>query len=128
MTDLAVALTVGLVAAVGLYLSTARDLMRIAIGLSMLGSAANLFVFAAGRLQSAAAPLVAPGASAVEGNAANPLPQALVLTAIVIGFALACFSIALVLGLQREARTPDADALAYAEPPVRGDGSPGVLP
>jgi multicomponent Na+:H+ antiporter subunit C len=127
MTELAVAATVGLVGAVGLYLATSRDLMRIAIGLAMLGSAANLFVFAAGRLQNPAAPLVPPGASSIAWPVANPLPQALVLTAIVIGFALACFAVALVLALQREAKTPDAESLAYAEPPPRGDGSPGMM-
>jgi multicomponent Na+:H+ antiporter subunit C len=127
VTEVVVSVTVGVVAAVGLYLATGRDLMRIVIGLAMLGSAANLFVFSVGRLHSAAAPLVPVGANTVVGAVANPLPQALVLTAIVIGFALACFSIALVLGLQREAHTADADALAYAEPPARGDGSPGMM-
>lgn len=128
MTELAVSITVGVVGAVGVYLATSRDLMRIAIGLAMLGSAVNLFVFSAGRLQNAAAPLVPDGATSVTFAAANPLPQALVLTAIVIGFALSCFAVALVLALQREAKTPDAEALAYAEPPARGDGSPGMLP
>jgi multicomponent Na+:H+ antiporter subunit C len=128
MTELAVAVAVGVVGAVGLYLATSRDLMRIAIGLAMLGSAANLFVFSVGRLRYAAAPLVPAGADAIVGPVANPLPQALVLTAIVIGFALACFAVALVLRLQRDTGTPDIDSIAYAEPPATGDRVPGILP
>jgi multisubunit Na+/H+ antiporter MnhC subunit len=123
-----VAATVGIVAGVGLYLTMSRDLLRIVIGLAMLGSAVNLFVFAAGRLGSGAPPLVAPGADGIAHAVANPLPQALVLTAIVIGFALACFSVALALALQRRTGEADADTLQFAEPPARAGGEPGVLP
>ena len=128
MIELALALAIGAVASVGLYLAMSRDLMRIVIGLAMLGSAVNLFVFAAGRVGSAAAPLVAPGAETVTSAVANPLPQALVLTAIVIGFALACFSVALVLALQRQTGVADVDALVFAEPPSAPSGDPGRLP
>jgi multicomponent Na+:H+ antiporter subunit C len=57
----------------------------------------------------------------VLGSAANPLPQALVLTAIVIGFALVCFSLALVLRLIQRTGIDDALALRQAEPsrPIR---------
>lgn len=128
MSVLAVAATVGVVAGVGLYLTMSRDLLRIVIGLAMLGSAANLFVFAAGRLGSGAPPLVAHGADSIAHAVANPLPQALVLTAIVIGFALACFSVALALALQKLTGEADADALQFAEPPAKAGGDPGVLP
>jgi multicomponent Na+:H+ antiporter subunit C len=128
MSELALSVTTGVVASVGLYLAMSRDLMRIVVGLAMLGSAVNLFVFAAGRLGHGAPPLVAAGAETVVHPVANPLPQALVLTAIVIGFALACFSVALVLSLQRRTGEADADALQFAEPPAKPDGDPGVLP
>jgi multicomponent Na+:H+ antiporter subunit C len=128
VSTLAVAATVGVVAGVGLFLTMSRDLLRIVIGLAMLGSAVNLFVFAAGRLGSGAPPLVAPGADGIAHAVANPLPQALVLTAIVIGFALACFSVALALALQRRTGEADADALQFAEPPAKAGGEPGVLP
>ena len=59
---------------------------------------------------------------------ADPLPQALVLTAIVIGFALACFGLALALSLQRANGGADGDVLNTAEPPPRADGGPGELP
>ena len=129
MSELAVSVTAGVVASVGLYLAMSRDLMRIVIGLAMLGSAVNLFVFAAGRLGQGAPPLVAAGTERILHPVANPLPQALVLTAIVIGFALACFSVALALALQRRTGgEADADALRFAEPPAKAGGDPGALP
>ena len=128
MTGLALPVTAGVVASVGLYLAMSRDLMRIVIGLAMLGSAVNLFVFAAGRLGPGAPPFVPLGSDAIVHPVANPLPQALVLTAIVIGFALACFSVALAIALQRRTGEADADALRFAEPPASPAGDPGVLP
>ena len=67
------------------------------------------------------------GALTVTGLVANPLPQALVLTAIVIGFALACFAIALVLRLNAMTGADDADVLQAAEPPPLARGDPGEL-
>jgi len=128
VSELAVCVATGVAASVGLHLAMSRDLMRIVLGLAMLGSAANLFVFSAGRLGPSAPPLVAAGADVIPHAVANPLPQALVLTAIVIGFALACFSVALALALQRRTGLADADALQFAEPPAKSGGDPGALP
>jgi multicomponent Na+:H+ antiporter subunit C len=124
----AIAASVAVVAAAGLYLARSRDLVSIAVGLALLGSAVNLFVFAAGRLGQGAPPLVAAGAMAPLAAVANPVPQALVLTAIVIGFTFACFGIALALALAAHDSRADADALEQAEPPPRPDGDPGDLP
>jgi multicomponent Na+:H+ antiporter subunit C len=128
MIEWAIAASVTVVAAAGLYLASARDLVSITVGLALLGSAVNLFVFAAGRLGQAAAPIIAQGAAAAPTALANPVPQALVLTAIVIGFAFACFGIALALALAGHDGRADADALELAEPPPRPDGEPGELP
>ncbi len=100
---------------VGLYLTMSRDTFRCVIGLAVLGAAANLVLFAAGRLGSVS-PAVVPVGETVLRDAANPLPQALVLTAIVIGFALLCYSLVLVLRLIRDARSDDALSLRHAEP------------
>jgi multicomponent Na+:H+ antiporter subunit C len=112
---LLVALTVLITVTAGVYLALSRDVFRVVIGLAMLGAAANLVLFAAGRLGSPL-PAVVPLGESVLADAANPLPQALVLTAIVIGFALVCFSLVLLLRLMRDAGTDDAVALRYAEP------------
>lgn len=109
------AMTVWLTVTVGIYLALSRDVVRCVLGLAVLGSAANLVLFAAGRIGSAQ-PAVVPLGDQTLTVAANPLPQALVLTAIVIGFALVCFSLVLVLRLIGEARTDDATALRLAEP------------
>ena len=99
----------------GVYLMLSRDVVRSVIGLAVLGSGANLALFAAGRLGPEAPPVV-PLGEAVLRDAANPLPQALVLTAIVIGLSLVCFSLVLVLRLVERSGTDDALALRHAEP------------
>ena len=99
----------------GLYLALSRDMLRCVLGLAMLGAGANLLLFASGRLTSAQPAVVLAGEQALRA-AANPLPQALVLTAIVIGFALLCFSLVLLLRLIPAAGTDDAQALRSAEP------------
>jgi multicomponent Na+:H+ antiporter subunit C len=80
----------------GLYMVLSRHLVRMVLGLSLLTTAVNLMVFQAGRIRSAQPPLIAPGAERL-GESADPVPQALVLTAIVIGFALTLILTALVL-------------------------------
>ena len=110
------AVVMGVGVAAGVYLALSRDLFRMVVGLSVIGAALNLLVFASGRLDFAAPPIVVAGTQSL-ANAANPLPQALVLTAIVIGFALLCFSLVLVVRLMRAADTDDARRLRTAEPP-----------
>lgn len=112
---LLVAFTIFITVTAGVYLALSRDVFRCVIGLAVLGAGANLVLFTAGRLGSTMPAVVPLGESLLE-NAANPLPQALVLTAIVIGFALVCYSLVLLLRLMRDAQTDDAIALRYAEP------------
>lgn len=110
-----VALMVFAALTAGVYLALSRDVFRCVIGLTVLGAAANLVLFAAGRLGSAR-PAVIPLGEQVLQEAANPLPQALVLTAIVIGFALVCFALVLLVRLVRDTGTDDAGELRRAEP------------
>jgi multicomponent Na+:H+ antiporter subunit C len=111
----AVACALWVTLAAGLYLALSRDVLRCVVGLALLGSAVNLLLLAAGRLQSARPAVVEAGSQLLQ-DAANPLPQALVLTAIVIGFALMCFALVLVKQLVRRVGTDDALALRLAEP------------
>ena len=99
----------------GIYLALSRDVLRCVVGLALTGSAVNLLLLAAGRLGPAQPAVVEAGGQALAG-AANPLPQALVLTAIVIGFALTCFALVLVMHLVRRVGADDALALRLAEP------------
>ena len=111
-----IALLAGVVAAAGVWLMLARHMLRIVFGMTLIGTAANLVVFAGGGLTEGAAPLVAEGLSAPEGAVANPLPQALVLTAIVIGFGLAACALALGLAAQGRLGTVAPAAMRPAEP------------
>lgn len=122
----ALALAIGATVAAGVYLALSRDLLRCVIGVSLIGAAANLVVFAAGRVGTMAPPVIA-GSETVLTAAANPLPQALVLTAIVIGFALTCFSLVLVLAVKQRTGAADSQQLREAEPQSGADGKPVVF-
>ena len=111
----ALALTVGTVTAAGAYLVLSRDLIRVVLGIIMLSAAANLVVLAAGRV-GPGQPAVVPAGQTALLSAANPLPQALVLTALVIGFMLSAFALILATRLAQSAATDDVDALRHAEP------------
>lgn len=110
---------VGAMTATGVYLMLAASLLRYLFGLILLSNAANLAIFVAGRLTRAAPPLIPSGLEAPAEPVANALPQAMILTAIVIGFGLLAFTLALVVRCYRELGTIDANSMRLAEPPVR---------
>lgn len=114
----AVALALGTVITAGTYLALARDLLRCLIGLALIGNGINLLLFTAGRLHSNTPPIIDDLATALVATA-NPLPQALVLTAIVISFALLCFSLVLAVRLIQSTGSDDVARLRSAEPPAR---------
>ena len=97
----------------GLYMVLSRHVVRMVLGLSLLTTAVNLVVFQAGRIRTAQPPLIAEGAERL-GDSADPLPQALVLTAIVIGFALTVILAALTLRAWRGHGTLRSDELHSA--------------
>ncbi|GIU97886.1 MAG: hypothetical protein KatS3mg013_1689 [Actinomycetota bacterium] len=86
----AIAVVVGVLAAGGTYLILQRGVVRIALGFVLLGHAVNVVLLASGGLQERGVPIV--GASS---DPADPLPQAFVLTAIVIAFGMTAFLLAL---------------------------------
>lgn len=116
----AFALAFGVLVAVAAYLILSRNVLRVVLGLLVLSNAANLSLFIAGRMESANPPLVATGETTIAVSA-NPLPQALILTAIVISFSLAAFTIALFEAAHRRLGTVDSDRMRVAEP-ASGDG------
>jgi multicomponent K+:H+ antiporter subunit C len=85
------AATLGLLTASGVYLLLRARTFAVVLGLTLLSYAVNLFLFSMGRLTGDVAVL------GQGGNPADPLPQALVLTAIVIGFAMTAFVVVLAL-------------------------------
>jgi len=89
-------MTIGVLTAASIYMFLARDLPRVLIGFVLLGTAANLIILLSGRIGSIVPPLIDGAVGALPPGAANPLPQALILTAIVIGFGLAAFALMLI--------------------------------
>jgi multicomponent Na+:H+ antiporter subunit C len=98
----------------GLYMVLSRHLVRVLLGLSLLTTAVNLILFQAGRIQSTQPPLIPESADRLHGSA-DPLPQALVLTAIVIGFALSVVLASLALRAYRGHGTLRSDEIRSAE-------------
>lgn len=115
------ALSFGALLAAALYLLMSRQLLRMVLGLLLLGNAVNLAIFVAGRLSSNTPPLVPEGSLAI-ATSANPLPQALILTAIVISFSLVAFTVVLFERAHRALGTLDPDAMREAEP--RSEAAP----
>ncbi|MEM6946052.1 MAG: Na+/H+ antiporter subunit C [Pseudomonadota bacterium] len=112
----ALAILVGFLVAVGAYLMMSPNLIRFLFGLTIISNAANLAIFASGRMTFGAPALVPEGAKAPVGVVANSLPQALILTAIVIGFGLLVFTLCLVLRAYAEFGTADSGGMRLAEP------------
>lgn len=106
-----IALVTGTMVAISVYLLLHRDLVRKLIGIVILSNSIHLLLFSVGRMTRAAAPLIPPGEKYPLTGAANPLSQALILTAIVIGFGLLAFSLVLVYRLNQSHDTVDAEAL-----------------
>ena len=98
----------------GLYMVLSRHLVRLLLGLSLLTTAVNLVLFQAGRIHSVQPPLIKPGAERL-ADSADPLPQALVLTAIVIGFALTVVLASLALRIYRGHGTLSSNEIRSAE-------------
>ena len=93
-----IALILGILTACGVYLILRGRTFPVALGLTFLSYAVNLFLLVMGRLTIGKPPIIMEGVT----DYADPLPQALVLTAIVIGFAMTAFVIVLSLKAQAE--------------------------
>lgn len=111
------ALLVGLFLAAAAYLLLSRALVRMLIGVVILGNGVNLLIFTAGRLTRATPPIVPAGETVPAGYIANPLPQALILTAIVIGFAMFAFFAVLVFRAYQDLDADHSERMRVAEPP-----------
>ncbi len=105
------AVIVGVLYAAGTYLILRRSLVKVIFGLILLGHAANLMIFTVGRLTKGAPAFVPEGAEALVEPFADPLPQALILTAIVIGFGVQAFTIVLFKRTYQELGTEDLDRM-----------------
>lgn len=110
------ALLIGVLYAAGFYLVLRRNPVRVILGLAFLSHAANLLIFVGAGLTRGKAPLVPEGTETLPPPYADPLPQALVLTAIVISFAVLAFALVLFYRVHAAVGHDDLDAIEGAEP------------
>jgi len=106
---LLLALGIGTLAGCGVWLLLRARSFDVVLGMTLLSYAVNLFIFAMGRVQVGAVPIIEPGRVATLVNTADPLPQALVLTAIVISFAMTAVLLAIALRTQAETGSDHVD-------------------
>lgn len=114
------ALSIALLAGAGVYLVLQRGMIRIILGFVLLTHAVNLLLIAAGGVGRREAPFFGPDSS----QQADPLPQAFVLTAIVIAFAITVvMAMFAVVGRRDDDTEPDSAVPADVEPTRTGEGS-----
>ena len=107
--EMVLALGIGVLAASGVWLILRPRTFQVIIGLSLLSYAVNLFIVAMGRLGNAAAPVLATRAAGDPAQFADPVPQALVLTAIVISFATTALFLVVLLAARGLTGTDHVD-------------------
>jgi multicomponent Na+:H+ antiporter subunit C len=110
------AIVIGCLYAAGFYMVLRRSLFKMVLGLVLLSHGANLLIFTAGGLTRAEPPIVPKGATRLPAEAADPLPQALILTAIVIGFGVLAFTLVLFHRAHQTLGTDDSDDFKASEP------------
>ena len=106
--ELLVASGIGVLVACGVYLLLRARTYPVVLGLTLLSYGVNLFIFVMGRMAPGRPPVIDPQASAYT----DPLPQALVLTAIVIGFGMTAFAVVLALRARAETGSDHVDGSA----------------
>ena len=115
--EVILALAIGVLGGSGVWLLLRPRTFQVLMGLSLLSYAVNLFIFAMGRLRLDAMPLIDPRQGADPALYTDPVPQALVLTAIVIGFATTGFVIELALRSRAENGSDHVDGREPGQPP-----------
>lgn len=109
--EILLAIIVGLLYASGIYMMLRRSLVKLIIGLILLGNGANMLIFLLGRIVKGEPPIIEDSAKVLTDLYADPVPQALILTAIVISFGLQAFAIILIKRAYKVVKTDDLDEM-----------------
>lgn len=109
------AIAIGGLFAAAFYNLARQSIVALAFGLMLLGHASNLLVFFINGLVRNKAPLISPDATQPPVGFADPLSQALILTAVVINFGMVAFALVLLHRTRRVAKTDDVDELRSSE-------------
>lgn len=107
------------------YLLLSNSVIRLLLGVALLSNAVNLTIFTAGRVTREIPPFIAANLDVPAAGIANPLPQALILTAIVIGFSLFAFVLVLTYRSYQALGTDNANEMRVAEPENQAGPPPG---
>jgi multicomponent Na+:H+ antiporter subunit C len=113
--ELLLAITIGILYASGIYMILRRSLVKLILGLILLGNGANILIFLLGRITKGRPPIIDEGSKILTEIYADPVPQALILTAIVISFGLQAFAIVLVKRVYKVVGTDDLDEINNAD-------------
>ncbi len=109
--EILIAIMIGVLYAAGLYMILRRSLVKLIIGIVILGNGANLLIFLLGRITKGAPPIIPEDSKVFIEAYADPVPQALILTAIVISFGLQSFAIILIKRAHKVVKTDDLDEM-----------------
>jgi multicomponent K+:H+ antiporter subunit C len=121
--EIALASAIGILTAAGIYLLLRARSFDVILGLTLLSYATNLLIFSGGRLSVGRAPVLRDGVPATLEHYIDPLPQALVLTAIVIAFAMTAVTIVVAMRSRSDNHSDHVDATLDREPlPAPSDG------
>jgi multicomponent Na+:H+ antiporter subunit C len=113
--ELLLAIVIGILYAAGIYMMLRRSLVKLIIGLILLGNGANMLIFLLGRIKKGSPPIIPDSSSVFIEAYADPIPQALILTAIVISFGLQAFAIVLIKRVYQVVGTDDLDKINNME-------------
>ena len=116
--ELALSSFIGVLVAAGVYLLLRARTFDVILGLTLLSYAVNLLIFSMGRLVVDKTPILRDGLAPTLANHADPLPQALVLTAIVIAFAMTAVLLVVAIRSRSDSRSDHVDGI---EPRDRGE-------
>lgn len=114
--ELPLVLLIGVFFAAAVYLMLSKFLVRVLLGVVLLGNGVNLLLFANGRVLREVPPIIPAGYDVPVTLTANPLPQALILTAIVISFSFFAFLLVLVYRAYQDLGTDNGNEMRVAEP------------
>lgn len=109
--ELYLVILIGLFYAAGIYLMFRRSMLRMLLGLIFLGNGANMLIFLMGDIVKGKPPIISEDVSIFTNIYADPVPQSLILTAIVISFGLQSFAIILLKKVYNLTGTDDLDTL-----------------
>jgi multicomponent Na+:H+ antiporter subunit C len=118
--EVVLAALVGILFSISIYLLISTYIIRMLLGVVLLGTSVNLSVFVVGRIGPIAPPLIPNHLEVPPQAIANPLPQALILTAIVISFSFFVFLLVLTYRAYQDLETDDTNDMRVAEPENEG--------